>query len=48
MLKIILYRGTNKCCNKDIIKYMHEYPIKRLSRAIEKCENKHIDKYRIR
>ena len=31
MLKIILYRGTIKCCNKDITKYMHEYQIKRSS-----------------
>ena len=31
MLKIILDRGTNKCCIKDITKYVHEYQIKRSS-----------------
>ena len=31
MLKFFLDRGTNKCCNKDITKYIHEYQIKRSS-----------------
>ena len=46
MLKIILNRGINQCCNNDITKDMHEYQIKRS--MIDKYENKHIDKYNIR
>ena len=29
MLKIVLGRDINKCCYKDISKYLHKYQIKR-------------------